>query len=144
MSYHIPQPESQLTSRYLGHSLAASLSSAGIPTYLVPDSSVHALMPRCTKLIIGAHSVLANGGVFSLSGSLGAVLAARSYAKPVVVLSGQFKFAPAWNSYHEYSAVDFQGPQSVLGQHNCNQVEVVDPYYDYIRPDLVNLFVTNE
>lgn len=101
-------------------------------------------MPRCTKLILGAHSVLANGGVFALSGSLATVLAARSYAKPVVVLSGQFKFAPVWNSYHEYSAVDFQGPDSVLGHRDCDGVEVVDPYYDYIRPELVNLFVTNE
>jgi translation initiation factor eIF-2B subunit beta len=101
-------------------------------------------MPRCTKVIIGAHSVLANGGTFSLCGSFGIALAARQYAKPVVVLSGQFKFAPAWNSYHEFSAVDYQGPQSVLGHHSSDQAEVVGPYYDYIRPDLINLFVTNE
>ena len=133
-----------LTNSFSGHSLAASLTSSGITTILIPDSSVHAVISRCTKVIIGAHSVLANGGVYSLCGSLAAALAAKSYARPVVVLSGQFKFAPAWNSYHEFSAVDFQGPQNVLGHHGGEQVEVVDPYYDYIRPDLVNLFVTNE
>jgi translation initiation factor eIF-2B subunit beta len=138
-------PKFLLTSRFLGHTLAANLTSAGITTILIPDSSIHAVMSRCTKVIIGAHSVLANGGVYSLCGSLAAALAARAYAKPVVVLSGQFKFAPAWNSYHEFSAVDYQGPQNVLGHHGANgSVEVVDPYYDYIRPDLVNLFVTNE
>ncbi|XAO22011.1 hypothetical protein I312_100774 [Cryptococcus bacillisporus CA1280] len=135
---------------YLGHSLASSLSPSGIPTLLIPDSSIHALLPRVTKVILGAHSVLANGGLFALSGSLACALAAKTHSKPVVVTTGQFKFAPAWNLYHEYGAVDFQGPGAVIGEHGkgggggVEGVEVVDPYYDYIRPELVNLFVTNE
>lgn len=90
---------------YLGHSLASSLSASGIPTLLIPDSSIHALLPRVTKVILGAHSVLANGGLFALSGSLACALAAKTHSKPVVVTTGQFKFAPAWNLYHEYGAV---------------------------------------
>ncbi|WVF68378.1 hypothetical protein IAT40_003143 [Kwoniella sp. CBS 6097] len=135
---------------YLGHSLATSLSSSGIPTILIPDSSIHALIPRVTKVILGAHSVLANGGLFALSGSLACALAAKSHSKPVVITTGQFKFAPAWNLYHEYGAVDFQSPGNVLGTNGNGGgggkegVEVVDPYFDYIRPDLINLFVTNE
>ncbi|KAK4689889.1 translation initiation factor eIF-2B subunit beta, partial [Tremellales sp. Uapishka_1] len=135
---------------YLGHSMATALSTAGIPTILVPDSSLFALMPRITKVILGAHSVLANGGLFALSGSLAMALAARAHSKPVVITTGQYKFAPAWNSYHEYGAVDFQGPGSVIGYSGNGGgggeegVEVVDPYYDYIRPELINLFVTNE
>ncbi len=68
----------------------------------------------------------------------------------MVITTGQFKFAPAWNLYNDYAAVDFQGPGVVLGYDGSGGgggvegVEVVDPYYDYIRPDLVNLFVTNE
>lgn len=130
--------------------MATSLSSHGIPTLLIPDSSIHAIMPRITKVLLGAHSVLANGGLFALSGSLVCTLAARAHAKPVVITTGQFKFAPAWNLYNDYAAVDFQGPGVVLGYDGSGGgggvegVEVVDPYYDYIRPDLVNLFVTNE
>ncbi len=107
-------------------------------------------MPRITKLLLGAHTVLANGGLFTLAGSLAAALAARAHSKPVVVTTGQFKFAPAWNLYHEYGAVDFQSPGEVIGWDGngggggVEGVEVVDPYYDYIRPELVNLFVTNE
>lgn len=135
---------------YLGHAMASSLSSAGIPTLLVPDSSIHALMPRVTKLVLGAHTVLANGGLFALSGTLAGCLAAKAYSKPVVVATGQFKFAPAWNTYHEFAAVDFQGPGRVLDANAPSEgegaggVEVVGGYYDYIRPELVNLFVTNE
>ncbi|WVQ84436.1 hypothetical protein IAT38_006588 [Cryptococcus sp. DSM 104549] len=135
---------------YLGHSLASSLSSHGIPTLLIPDSSIHALLPRVTKVVLGAHAVLANGGLFALSGSLACALAAKTHSKPVVVTTGQFKFAPAWNLYQEFGAVDFQGPGPVVGEYGkgggggVEGVEVVDPYYDYIRPELINLFVTNE
>ena len=136
--------------RYLGHSMATSLSSSSIPVLLVPDSSLYALMPRVTKVILGAHTVLANGGFFALSGTLSAALAARAHSKPVVVTTGQFKFAPAWNLYHEYGAVDFQTPGEAMGYDGngggggVEGVEAVNPYYEYIRPELVNLFVTNE
>jgi translation initiation factor eIF-2B subunit beta len=129
--------------------MSTALSSAGIPVLLVPDSSLHAIMPR-TKVILGAHSVLANGGLFALSGSLSAALAARAHSKPVVVTTGQFKFAPAWNLYHEYSAVDFQSPGAAIGYDGAGggggveNAEAVNPYFDYIRPELINLFVTNE
>lgn len=134
---------------FLGHPMAASLAEHGIPTMLVPDSSLHAIMPRVTKVIFGAHSVSANGGLFALAGSLACALAARTHAKPVVVTTGQFKFAPAWNLYHEFHALDFEGPGPVIGyDHNgggggYEGVEVVDPHYDYIRPELINLYATN-
>jgi translation initiation factor eIF-2B subunit beta len=130
--------------------MATSLSSSGIPTLLVPDSSIHALLPRITKVILGAHSVLANGGLFALSGTLSAILAARAHSKPVVITTGQFKFAPAWNLYQEFGAVDFQGPGAVAGFEwnggggGAEDAEAINPYYDYVRPELINLFVTNE
>ena len=107
-------------------------------------------MPRITKVIIGAHSVLANGGLFALSGTLALCLAAQAHSRPVVVTTGQFKFAPVWNLFHDYGAVDFKSPGDVMGFKGdgggggMDGVEGVDPYYEYIRPDLVNLFVTNE
>ncbi|KAL1412584.1 GCD complex subunit gcd7 [Vanrija albida] len=134
---------------FLGQAMAGNLATAGIPTILVPDSSLHAVMPRVTKVILGAHSVSANGGLFALAGSLAAVLAAKTHAKPVVVTTGQFKFAPVWNLYHEYDALDFQGPGPVIGYDHTGGgggfegVEVSDPHYDYIRPELINLYATN-
>ncbi|ORX37593.1 putative eukaryotic translation initiation factor 2B subunit 2 [Kockovaella imperatae] len=135
---------------YLGHTMAKSLSASNIPTILIPDSSVHALMPRVTKVVLGAHSILANGGLFALSGTLSACLAAKAFSKPVVVTTGQFKFAPVWNLYHEHGAVDFQSPGNVLGYEGDGSaggitgVTTNAPYYEYIRPELINLFVTNE
>jgi translation initiation factor eIF-2B subunit beta len=116
-------------------------------------------MPRITKLVIGCHSVLANGGLFGLSGSLSAVLAARAHSKPVVVVTGQYKFAPVWNMNFEHGSLDFQGGSAFAGGEAGNGggggeqelvsmcregVEVESAYWEYVRPELVDLFVTNE
>lgn len=127
--------------------MATSLSNAGISTFLVPDSSIYAIMSRVNKVIIGAHAILANGGMFAITGSLLAATAARAHSTPVVVCTGQFKLTPAWNLYHEYGALDFADPSSVLGYEEgplVDKVDVINPYYDYVGPELVDVFITNE
>lgn len=127
--------------------MASSLSSSGISTFLVPDSSIYALMSRVSKVILGAHAILANGGMFAVTGSVLTATAARAHSTPVMVCAGQFKLTPLWNLYHEYGALDFADPSSVLGFEECDlvdKVDVVNPYYDYVRPDLVDVYVTNE
>ncbi|KAI0256868.1 nagb/rpia/CoA transferase-like protein [Lactifluus subvellereus] len=132
---------------YGGHDMARSLSSSGISTFLVPDSSIYALMSRVSKVILGAHAILADGGMFALTGSLLTATAARAHSTPVMVCAGQFKLTPLWNLYHEYGALDFGDPSSVLGFEEgdlVDKVDVVNPYYDYVRPDLVDVYVTND
>jgi translation initiation factor eIF-2B subunit beta len=139
---HAPSPLS-----YGGHDMARSLSSSGISTFLVPDSSVYALMSRVSKVILGAHAILTNGGMFAVTGSLLTATAARAHSTPVMVCAGQFKLTPLWNLYHEYGALDFADPSGVLGFEEgdlVDKVDVVNPYYDYVRPDLVDVYVTNE
>ncbi|KIM48773.1 hypothetical protein M413DRAFT_437950 [Hebeloma cylindrosporum] len=109
---------------YHGREMAKSLSSAGISTFLVPDSSI-----------------------FALIGSLMAATAARAHSTPVVVCAGQFKLTPLWNLYHEYGAHDFGNPSDVLGFENgdlVDKVEVVNPYYDYVQPELIMAYITND
>ncbi|KAL1939139.1 hypothetical protein VTO73DRAFT_10180 [Trametes versicolor] len=132
---------------YQGHEMARSLSAAGISTFLVPDSSIFAIMSRVNKVILGAHAILANGGLFAISGALLAATAARAHSTPVVVCAGQFKLTPLWNLYHEYGALDFADPSSVLGFEEgklVERVDVVNPYYDYVGPELVDVFITND
>ncbi|KAK0211020.1 eukaryotic translation initiation factor 2B beta subunit [Desarmillaria ectypa] len=132
---------------YGGRNLAASLSSAGISTFLVPDSSIFALMSRVNKVILGAHAILANGGMFATSGAQIAATAARAHSTPVVVCAGQFKVTPLWNLYHEYGALDFSDPSKVLGFEEgdlVDKVDVVNPFYDYVCPELVDAYITND
>ena len=132
---------------YQGHDMARALSDAGVSTVLVPDSSIFALLSRVNKLILGAHAILANGGMVTIAGSLLAATAARAHSTPVVVCAGQFKLTPLWNLYHDYGALDFADPSAVLGFEEGSLVEhvdVVNPYYDYVGPELVDVFITNE
>jgi translation initiation factor eIF-2B subunit beta len=127
--------------------MARSLSSAGISTFLVPDSSIFAMMSRVNKIIIGAHAVLANGGLFATSGSSLAATAARAHSTPVVVCAGQFKFTPKWTIHRHHGALDFGDPSHVLGFQEgnlVNNVDVINPTFDYVEPELVDVFITNE
>lgn len=127
--------------------MAQSLSDAGISTFLVPDSSIFAIMSRVNKVILGTHVILANGGMFAISGSLMVATAAKAHSTPVVVCAGQFKLTPLWNLYHEHGALDFGNPSDVLGFENgdlVDKVEVVNPYYDYVQPELIDAYITNE
>jgi translation initiation factor eIF-2B subunit beta len=104
-------------------------------------------MSRVNKVILGAHVILANGGMFAITGSLIAASAARVHSTPVVVCAGQFKLTPLWNLYHEYGAVDFGNPDDVLGYKEgdlVDKVDVVNPYFDYVNPELIDAYVTNE
>ncbi|KAI0710457.1 eukaryotic translation initiation factor 2B beta subunit [Cerioporus squamosus] len=132
---------------YSGHDMARSLSSSGISTFLVPDSSIFAIMSRVNKVILGAHAILANGGLVAVAGSLLAATAAQAHSTPVVVCAGQFKLTPLWNLYHDYGALDLADPSSVLGFEEgklVERVDVVNPYYDYVGPELVDVFITND
>jgi len=132
---------------YDGREMAKSLSLSGISTFLVPDSSIYALMSRVNKVILGAHVILANGGMFAKSGSLIVATAARAHSTPVVVCAGQFKLTPLWNLYHEYGALDFGNPDDVLGFDEgelVDKVDVVNPYYDYVQPELIDAYITND
>lgn len=132
---------------FSGHEMARALSSAGISTFLVPDSSIYAIMSRVNKVIVGAHAILANGGMFAVTGSLLAATAARAHSTPVVVCAGQFKLTPLWNVYHQHGALDFADPSSVLGFEEgklVDKVHVINPYYDYVAPELLDVYITNE
>ncbi|KAJ3554901.1 hypothetical protein NM688_g2864 [Phlebia brevispora] len=132
---------------YSGHSMARELSSAGISTFLVPDSSIYAIMSRVNKVILGAHAILANGGMFAITGTLLAATAARVHSTPVVVCAGQFKLTPLWNLYHEFGALDFSDPSNVLGFEEgslVDKVDVMNPYYDYVGPELIDVYITND
>lgn len=63
--------------------MAASLAKCGIQTAVVPDTSIFAVMSRINKVIIGTHTVMANGGLRASSGVHTIALAAKHYSVPV-------------------------------------------------------------
>ncbi|PSN50088.1 Translation initiation factor eIF-2B subunit beta [Blattella germanica] len=67
----------------LGHELAVSLGKSKIQTTLIADSAIFAIMSRVNKVIIGTHTVMANGGLRAVSGSHIMAMAANHYSVPV-------------------------------------------------------------
>lgn len=63
--------------------MAVSLSNSKISATLIADSSMFGIMGRVNKVIIGTHTVMANGGLRAISGTHAVALAAKFYSVPV-------------------------------------------------------------
>lgn len=68
---------------FQGHELAVSLGKSKIETTVIADSAIFAIMSRVNKVIIGTHTVMANGGLRAVCGSHIVALAAKHYSVPV-------------------------------------------------------------
>ncbi|KAL0088058.1 hypothetical protein J3Q64DRAFT_1723888 [Phycomyces blakesleeanus] len=130
---------------YQGHQMAIALSAAGIDTTVIVDSAIFAAMPRVNKVVLSAHAVLANGGLVSVTGSHLLAAAAKHHSTPVLVCTALYKLSPLF----AYDADAFNvtvAPNSVLDFQQgslVDKVAVSNPYYDYVSPELVSLFVHN-
>jgi translation initiation factor eIF-2B subunit beta len=66
-----------------GPLMAVELSKSGVSTTLIPDSSVYAIMSQQSD---HWHSIMANGGLVTVSGVYGVCLAALDFSVPVLVV----------------------------------------------------------
>jgi translation initiation factor 2B subunit (eIF-2B alpha/beta/delta family) len=77
-----------------GRALAAALSGAGVPTWLVVDAALPMLLSPAAALWLGAAAVTDRGAIVPVGG-YAAALAAREHSVPVYVLALRRKFLPA-------------------------------------------------
>ncbi|XP_059444526.1 uncharacterized protein LOC132176356 [Corylus avellana] len=141
--------------RYQGHLLAKELVTRGLQTTLITDSAVFAMISRVNMVIVGAHAVMANGGVIAPVGLNMVALAAQRHAVPFVVLAGTHKLCPLYPHNPEVLLNELRSPSELLdfGEFSdCMDfgngtssplLHVVNPTFDYVPPKLVNLFITD-
>jgi translation initiation factor eIF-2B subunit beta len=132
--------------RFSGRATALSLSASGIPTILIPDSNIFSLLPKCSKVLLGPHIILADGTVHSIAGSLPLCLAANEMRVPVVVCCGLFKFSPLFKvgGDDEWGLRDLGSPGEVLEESGeAGETEVLNPRWDVVPAELVDLYITN-
>ncbi|XP_074643778.1 translation initiation factor eIF2B subunit beta-like isoform X2 [Tubulanus polymorphus] len=132
---------------YHGHELASTLSKCGIETTVIPDSAVFAIMSRVNKVIIGTHTVMANGGLKAINGAHAIALAAKHHSVPLIVCAAMFKLSPQYLCSHDQDAFNkFLSPQDVLkfteGEILAS-VKVQNPVFDYVPPELVTLYISD-
>ncbi|CAH9099004.1 unnamed protein product [Cuscuta epithymum] len=141
--------------RFQGHALAKELVARGLQTTVITDSAVFAMISRVNMVIVGAHVVMANGGVIAPVGMNMVALAAQRHAVPFVVLAGVHKLCPLYPHNPEVLLNELKSPSELLdfGEFsdclNCDigsgspLLQVVNPAFDYVPPNLVSLFITD-
>jgi translation initiation factor eIF-2B subunit beta len=121
------------------------LTAAGITVVLIPDSHVFAIMARVNKVILATHTVLANGGLVAAAGARVIASAAKVHQTPVVVVSGVYKLSPVY-PFDVDELIEYGDAGNVVPYEDGDFVDKVDvdnPLYDYVPPELVDLYVTN-
>lgn len=132
---------------YHGQKLATSLAQSKIETTLITDAAVFAMMSRVNKVIIGTHTVMANGGLKAINGVHALALAAKRHSVPLIVCAPMFKLCPKYLcSYDQDVFNKFVSPQDVMPFSEgeiLSKVIVPNPVFDYVPPELVTLFISN-
>ncbi|KAF5286910.1 hypothetical protein FQA39_LY00443 [Lamprigera yunnana] len=132
---------------YHGHNMAANLSRSKIKTTVIPDSAVFAVMSRVNKVIIGTHTVMANGGLRAACGVHMIALAAKRYSIPIMVLAHMYKLSPVHLCFEQDAFNICSSPAEVLPYSSgpmLDKVHVYNPVYDYVPPELVTLFISHQ
>jgi len=132
---------------YHGHDMAQNLAKAKINTTLISECQIGTIMPRVTKVIVGTHSIMANGGLKAATGTNILAVLAKEHNKHVVVCSSLFKLSPLFHSTPQHASFNkFASPIELLDYEDAqlmSKVEVIAPIFDYVSPDLVSMVVTN-
>jgi len=134
---------------FQGHKMAASLSEDKIDVTLITDSAVFAIMSRVNKVILGTHSILADGGLQNIAGSHMIAVSARHHSVPLIVVSAMYKLSPQFfrsadqESFNQFFSPEKGFPQANGGALISPSLHIPCPLFDYVPPDLVTLFVSN-
>ncbi len=121
------------------------LTAAGITVIVITDAAVFALMSRVNKVILATHAVIANGGLVAAAGARIIAKAAHKHRTPVIVLSGVYKLSPEYPFEFE-SLIEYGDTSKVIGYEDGDLVDKLDvdnPLFDYVPPELVDLYITN-
>ncbi|CEG38866.1 translation initiation factor eif-2b beta subunit [Plasmopara halstedii] len=126
-----------------GQNMAHVLAESGIHVTVIPDSAVYALMARVNKVVVPAAAVVANGGLIAQSGLQNIALAAKKCSVPVVCVAGLIKLSPLYA--HDLDVLsELLAPSSIYNYEDIvDNLEVLNPAYDYVPPECVMLLITN-
>lgn len=150
----------ELAPFYSGREMAKSLNKSGISTLIIPDSAVFAIMSRVNKVIIGTHSMMANGGIKAPASSHSIALAAKHFSVPLIVCCPMYKLTPEYlvshdtEAFKQFSNLHAAYPEPYTSHSrdekpddeamdSSGSVEALHSTFDYVPPELITLFVSN-
>ncbi|KAI4547255.1 hypothetical protein MJG53_020578 [Ovis ammon polii x Ovis aries] len=137
--------------RLEGKHTLRSLVRAGVPAsyLLIPAASY--VLPEVSKVLLGAHALLANGSVMSRVGTAQLALVARAHNVPVLVCCETYKFCERVQT-DAFVSNELDDPDDLLcerGEHvalanwqNHSSLRLLNLVYDVTPPELVDLVIT--
>ncbi|XP_021530122.1 translation initiation factor eIF2B subunit delta isoform X1 [Aotus nancymaae] len=137
--------------RLEGRHMLRSLVRAGVPAsyLLIPAASY--VLPEVSKVLLGAHALLANGSVMSRVGTAQLALVARAHNVPVLVCCETYKFCERvqTDAFVSNELDDPDDLQYKRGEHvtlanwqNHASLRLLNLVYDVTPPELVDLVIT--
>lgn len=117
---------------------------------IVPDASIAFHIPSATHVLLGADKIYRDGHVWNKTGSLAAALLANRFDVPLLVVSQTSKVVikdiyegvtGEENDPEELSASWSEDVKAVL-EENAERVHVMNGYFELIRNELVDGYIT--
>ena len=126
--------------RYEGREVALALQKAGIATTLITDAQADIFLPRCQAVIVGADSVLADGGIFNKAGTALLAWAAQGHGIPLYVLCETLKIATyTWQG--DLAQLEEKEAEEVW-EHPEGGIAIHNFYFDHTPARLVTKLIT--
>lgn len=134
-----------------GKEAARRLIRCGVKCSYVLINSVFYMMPEVTKVLLGAHALLANGYIMSRVGSSLIAMVAKSQNVPVLVCCETYKFSERAQT-DSFVTNELGDPDDLIKRdcsvsylHNWRTIKnltVLNLVYDVFPPELVSMVVT--
>ncbi|OXB84356.1 UNVERIFIED_CONTAM: hypothetical protein H355_010783 [Colinus virginianus] len=138
--------------RLEGRHTLRRLVRQGIHCTYVMINAISYVLPEVTKVLLGAHALLANGSVMSRVGTSQIALVSRAYNVPVLVCCETYKFCERVQT-DSFVSNELDDPddlivlrkgQAQLGGWTENKsLRLLNLVYDVTPPDLVDLVITD-
>ncbi|KAG6001943.1 hypothetical protein E4U21_003624 [Claviceps maximensis] len=121
------------------------LTSLGITVINVMNSGLMAYMSQVSKVILGARTIVANGGAVTDAGAAAIARAAQKQGTAVVVLAGVYKLSPV-NPFDEDSLIEWGDSSSCVSFADgsmVNSVEIRSAVTELVPAQCIDTYITN-
>ena len=130
---------------YGRETFSKTLTAAGITVILVPDSAAFALMSRVNKVLLNAHTVLADGSLVAAAGSRAIAQAAHMQGAHVVVLGAVYQLSPVY-PFNPDILMEDGDPGRVARFDDGDFIDTVsieNPVFDFVPAEVIDLYISN-
>jgi ribose 1,5-bisphosphate isomerase len=134
---------SEARPRYQGHITVRELTKEGIPTTLIVDSAVRAVMKKVNKVVVGADSIAANGAVINKIGTSQIALSAQEARVLFFVAAETYKFHPE-TCLGDIVEIEERDPAEVADPKEFEGITIKNLAFDVTPPEYIDLIVTEK